>query len=283
MLQILLVRDLLRIMSYDTRSSSDLPSVIKETHVLHLFSFSNLIFTLFLKPVTCLRSLPVPEFRLTLSIGAIWADLVPTVIALAIYFCIADFVLISQCLYYNHINARRAARHPSIQSTTSHMSNENSPLLTRRRSSDTIGLPGSHRRRSSALSNRERQDTLTKILEDEEGHEGNPWLRNTLSILGVIVVGAAGWVLAWQSGVWKPTGTDIPEMSAEAPFGAEFLGYFSAVCYLGYVLPSHPIHPHPHCPVSSLQPHDLPTFRVVTFKAKLTLAQSTHPTNSEEL
>jgi hypothetical protein len=166
------------------------------------------------------------------STGAIWADLVPTVIALAIYFCFADFVLISQCLYYNHINARRDARHASITSVTS-QATEDSPLLTRRRSSDTIGLPGSHRRRSSALS--QRRDGLTKILEESESNEGNTWLKDTLSILGVIVVGSAGWVLAWRSGVWKPTGTETPELSSSAPVGAEALGYFSAVCYLGYV------------------------------------------------
>jgi len=129
------------------------------------------------------------------------------------------------------MNAARAARNPSIQSTTTHDS-ENSPLLTRRRSSDTIGLPGSHRRRSSAMS--QRRDSLSKILEEEDENEGNAWVRNTLSILGVIVVGTAGWVLAWQSGVWKPTDTKS-EVSSSAPFGAEFLGYFSAVCYLGYV------------------------------------------------
>ena len=183
-------------------------------------------------------------YSLTIIPGAIWADLVPTVIALAVYFCIADFVLISQCLYYNHVNALRAKRNPSIQSTTSHDS-ENSPLLTRRRSSDTLGLPGSHRRRSSAMSQNQRRDSLAKIVEGDP-NEGNAWMRNSLSILGVIAVGAAGWVLAWQSGVWKPTpdGVHIPEASNKTPFGAEFLGYFSAVCYLGYgltfALLSHP-------------------------------------------
>jgi len=170
--------------------------------------------------------------------GAIWADLVPTVIALAVYFCFADFVLISQCLYYNHVNDVRAKRHLSIQSTTSHDS-ENSPLLTRRRSSDTIGLPGSHRRRSSAMSQNQRRDSFTKILEEEESNEGNVWMRNTLSILGVIAVGALGWAIAWASGVWKPTPEDIniPQASDKTPFGAEFLGYFSAVLYLGARIP----------------------------------------------
>ena len=163
-------------------------------------------------------------------IGAIWADLVPTVIALAIYFCFADFVLISQCLYYNHINAQKARQ----QSVASAQSTEAEPLLTRRRSSDAIGLPGSHRRRSSAPS--QRRDSLSKILEEDDGPDANPWLRNALSILGVIIVGTAGWAIAWQFGVWIPTpeeGVGDPTSAAEAAIGAKVLGYVSAVCYLG--------------------------------------------------
>lgn len=163
---------------------------------------------------------------LTYHSGAVWADLVPTVIALAIYFCFADFVLISQCLYYNHINAR-IQRQSSIASTGS----EDEPLLTRRRSSDATGLPGSHRRRSSARSGRQRSDSLTKILEEDTSPDANPWLKNALSILAVIAVGTAGWAIAWQSGVWAPTSEDEGE-SNEA-LGAKILGYTSAVCYLG--------------------------------------------------
>lgn len=166
--------------------------------------------------------------------GAIWADLVPTVIALAIYFCIADFVLISQCLYYNHINASRARQ----LSTASTAPSEESPLLTRRRSSD-LGLPGSHRRRSSAMSGTHHRDSLTKILEEDDGPNGSAWVRNTLSILAVIAAGTAGWAIAWQSGVWTPTpeaGNGVGLHKA-APLGAEILGYFSAVCYLGARIP----------------------------------------------
>ena len=173
----------------------------------------------------------LPSFRSRAHInklpGAVWADLVPTVIALAIYFCIADFVLISQCLYYNHINAR-TRRQLSVVSSAS----EEEPLLTRRRSSDTIGLPGSHRRRSSARSGR--RDSLSKILEEDDSPNANQWLRNTLSILAVIAVGTTGWAIAWQSGVWIPTidDGDVPE-TIQAAVGAKILGYASAVCYLG--------------------------------------------------
>jgi hypothetical protein len=60
-------------------------------------------------------------------------------------------------------------------------------------------------------------------------------LRNTLSILAVIAVGAAGWAIAWQSGVWVPTdpeGDNVPEI-AKTAVGAKILGYISAFCYLG--------------------------------------------------
>lgn len=40
-------------------------------------------------------------------IGALWAGLVPVVIAIAVYFCISDGLLIAQCLYYGIRNKRR--------------------------------------------------------------------------------------------------------------------------------------------------------------------------------
>ncbi|TGO85120.1 hypothetical protein BPOR_0429g00060 [Botrytis porri] len=164
------------------------------------------------------------------SSGAIWADLVPTVTVLAIYFCIADFVLISQCLYYNKINAQKRQEADTIVPT------EEDPLLARRRSNSNIGLPGSHRRRSSAMSGSQRhEDTLTKILEEDDSPDANAWVKNIVSILLVIAAGTAGWAIAWRSGVWTPTpenGGDLPKTN-EVAVGAEVLGYFSAICYLG--------------------------------------------------
>ena len=130
-------------------------------------------------------------------------------------------------MYYNHINAKTRKR--SIDSVAT----EDEPLLARRRSNDTLGLPGSHRRRSSAIS--AGGNSLAKILEEDESSEGKPWLKNSLSILGVVVVGTAGWAIAWQSGVWVPVDDgDVVGPQATA-LGAKILGYISAVCYLGYV------------------------------------------------
>ncbi|OAL48885.1 vacuolar membrane PQ loop repeat protein [Pyrenochaeta sp. DS3sAY3a] len=160
--------------------------------------------------------------------GASWAGLVPTVIALAIYFCFADLVLISQCLYYNTKNSRRSRK----QSTRSQDSVE-APLLGRRDSSN-IGLPGSHRR-DSAASRRRRASSLPTIADVEEG--GSEWVNNTLSIIGVCVVGAAGWAIAWKTGVWVPQPIKDDNEGAEIAFGAEILGYASALCYLGARIP----------------------------------------------
>ena len=168
--------------------------------------------------VTCLLT-PLP--------GSVWAGLVPTVIAVAVYFCFADFVLISQCIYYNKVNATRV-RHASIASVES----EQSPLLSRRRSSDTFAPPDSRRRRSTGVSTNQRRDSASKLFEGSD--ETNPWIKNSVSILGTMAAGAAGWAIAWQSGVWRPT----PEQGeivggTQMAVGAQVLGYISAVCYLG--------------------------------------------------
>ena len=166
-------------------------------------------------------------------LGAIWAGLVPTVTALAVYFCFADFVLISQCLFYNHLNARREAFNEVVASPHS----EEAPLLARERSNESIGHPGARRRSSTQLSHSSgaRRDSLVKILDDDDSASGSSWKRNTWSILMVILVGTAGWAIAYRSGVWRPTPNhpgDVPGKEQVA-VGASVLGYFSAVCYLG--------------------------------------------------
>lgn len=166
--------------------------------------------------------------------GAVWAGLVPTVIALAIYFCFADAVLLSQCFYYNTLNTRRD-RKRSLAAAENAASTENAPLLAEHQ--DNMGLPGS-RRRSSAASRRrtrssgERSNSLANIL--EEGQGSAAWLKNTLSVAIILIAGAAGWAIAWRAGAWKPTPVDGADGGTPMPVGAEVLGYVSALCYLGY-------------------------------------------------
>ncbi|KAK7720182.1 hypothetical protein SLS57_005589 [Botryosphaeria dothidea] len=165
--------------------------------------------------------------------GAAWAGLVPTVIALAVYFCFADLVLISQCLYYNIRNARRQRK---VSEASSRDSVEQ-PLLGRR-DSDNLGLPGSRRRSSVASRRRDSQghvDSLAGIAEEQD--TAGEWRKNILSILGVCLAGAVGWAVAYATGVWRPTPVDSGAGSEDIAPGAQILGYASAICYLGARLP----------------------------------------------
>ena len=174
---------------------------------------------------------------------SVWAHLVPTVIALAVYFCIADAVLISQCLYYNYLNARKVQKAilDGQEAANGGVSDDPSqPLLRRTRtsssSSSSIGLPGSRRR--SSVSKGRRSSTLQPPLLETIDEEPSPLkvsLKNTAAILVVSMLGALGWVFAWKAGWWQPTptGDDVNELPRI--LGAEILGYISAIAYLGYV------------------------------------------------
>lgn len=193
--------------------------------------------------------------------GALWTGLAPTAVALASYFCVADVVLISQCLYYNAKTARRELvlrqGRPRRRSSSTAVAGptedeyseeeaeaevyegddaeDDSPLLARRRSS-SIGLPGSHRRHAARRSE-SHLDPLRRIITGEdETPDSNPWLHNTLSLVAVWIVGALGYFASTRMGALDEPGvpSEEPTLQADdiyAKFGMA-LGYFSAVCYL---------------------------------------------------
>ena len=163
--------------------------------------------------------------------GSVWASLVPTVVALAIYFCLSDAILITQCCYYNFLNARKnAAEHPAAHGT--HPNDPSQPLL-RRLSNENIGLPGS-RRRSSA-SHKRRDSSLHGSMPTipEEDSTARATIKNIFAILAICVIGTAGWAVAWKLEIWVPTPTGEDNPEASRILGAEILGYLSAVAYLG--------------------------------------------------
>jgi uncharacterized protein with PQ loop repeat len=185
--------------------------------------------------------------------GALWAGLVPVVIAIGVYFCIADGVLIGQCLYYGIVNKRREGRAllegqasssggAQPQQEQDH-DDEEEPLLKRTRT-NSITIPGSAntRRRSSVSVRRRRSsvaqnDQLAKILEESDESGTRLWFKNAMSVLAIAVVGAAGWALAYESGAWKPSSTSGDTSEENMATGAQILGYLSAVAYLGARIP----------------------------------------------
>ncbi|OXV08805.1 hypothetical protein Egran_03432 [Elaphomyces granulatus] len=180
-------------------------------------------------------------------IGSMSAQLVPMIIAIGVYICIADGVLVCQCFYYNVRNARRRRRSSRRLSNDDDDDDDDdepptstTPLLSRRQISDDLG---SRRRRSSAslkdhqghASLVEVEDTLAKIVQESNSGR-SAWVKNLLSVLVICVIGSAGWTMAWQTGVWTPTPADHGGGTARVP-SSQILGYFSAVCYLGARLP----------------------------------------------
>ncbi|KAL2828727.1 PQ loop repeat-domain-containing protein [Aspergillus cavernicola] len=178
--------------------------------------------------------------------GSAWAGLVPVIVAIAIYFCLADGVLITQCLYYRVRNSRAAAHARHSSSTTT--PEPTTPLLGRRRS-DSLEGAGQRRRGSrqsySALSGSQEQGqgqgqgpdgALAKLVEENRVGQG-ALLKNLSSVLAICVVGMAGWTVAWQTGVWKPAPLEGANGGVDMVPGAQVLGYISAVCYLGARLP----------------------------------------------
>ncbi|KAJ9195273.1 hypothetical protein DTO166G4_4789 [Paecilomyces variotii] len=162
-------------------------------------------------------------------IGAAWAGLVPVIVAIAVYFCIADGVLISQCLYYKYRNARHEA-HRRRSSTP----DPTTPLLGRRMS-DNGGLSSSSINDGQQRRVSQPEDALAKIVEETESGR-QAWTKNVLSVIAICGIGAAGWVIAWQTGAWTPAPQEH-DGEKDMVAGAQVLGYASALCYLSARLP----------------------------------------------
>ncbi|KAL1584795.1 hypothetical protein WHR41_06549 [Cladosporium halotolerans] len=168
--------------------------------------------------------------------GGLWAGLVPTVIALAIYFCFADGALIAQCTYYNTLNAKKDKAAAAAQTTTT---TESDPLLAsaaanppRRKSSTTSQ---SRRRRSTLSHASHRRDSLSRALAPSTS--SSAWAKNSLSILAICLAGSLGWFLAYKTGAWHPVPLADPASAPPTPLGASILGYGSALLYLGARVP----------------------------------------------
>lgn len=173
-------------------------------------------------------------------LGALWAGLVPTVIALAVYFCFADLILITQCLYYNFLNTRKGTGKHSAAASESE--GEERQALLGCRNSDNVGLPGSRRRSSASphQGNSQRSHSGGRsVPSTPEWYAAvREWLKNGVGIFLVCAAGTAAWAIAWRAGLWRPTPSeDDDSNSGDTPkvLGAQMLGYLSALAYLGSV------------------------------------------------
>ncbi len=158
-------------------------------------------------------------------------------------------MLISQCLYYNALNSRKAAAQLEAAldaaAAAADESDEDEPLLAarRRRSSSSVGLPGSHRHHSIRHAESGLEPLTRIITGEDDAPDSNPWLHNTFSVLAVWAFGTAAYFVSYRLGGWDdgqpasaaPGGDGGELLLQSPPIGVVVgmsLGYFSALCYL---------------------------------------------------
>ncbi|KAF5096943.1 hypothetical protein D0Z00_002603 [Geotrichum galactomycetum] len=170
--------------------------------------------------------------------GALWAGLLPGVILLAVWFCIADGMLISSYLYYSkkpahkHHHHHHHHHHDAIAAAEEgrvETSNENQPLLA----DSTTGLATSGaKRKSSSRRKSQRRDSLASLVAPESV---NIWTSYVLPLAFVLLAGFAGFLFSSNNASNSPE--QPPAADEPMKTGPEILGYLSAALYLGARLP----------------------------------------------
>ncbi|OBA21491.1 hypothetical protein METBIDRAFT_32008 [Metschnikowia bicuspidata var. bicuspidata NRRL YB-4993] len=137
--------------------------------------------------------------------GSLWARLLPEVISIAVWFCIADFMMIFSYFYYTRIYPQHHKTKPVASAETTESQSPQAPLL---------------RRRSSAL---------TDIALEPE--EYSVFTKYILPVLFVIGAGCFGYLFAGSDSSAND-GQD-----ADILLGPQIVGYLSAFLYLGARIP----------------------------------------------
>ena len=174
-------------------------------------------------------------------LGAILQGVQPTMTVLAIYYTVADAVLLGQCFYYRGftLSDDPSGPSPSPEDETA-VEEENSPLLWRQ------SQPRRYRSRSSfsSFSGHVRHESPTMASVDSElPSRFLPQLStiraifgNTIALLLTCVAGVVGWhvTLHRSSTINSPTTHTSP---ITFNLGGQIFGYLCAVLYIGSRIP----------------------------------------------
>lgn len=163
-------------------------------------------------------------------LGGVLQDVLPTMIILAVYYTIADIVLLWQCLYYSYRNRQSPS---SSHSRHQHAYDPDAPVDATHLSPAT---PLLRKPSSSTLS--------SKSSASVRGFSSRIWrktLFNLFSVLLVCIAGVTGWWIPQSSfgrddeKITPPKGVDDIDLSF-SPLGQVF-GWLCAVLYLGSRVP----------------------------------------------
>ncbi|KAI1143957.1 PQ-loop-domain-containing protein [Hypoxylon sp. FL0543] len=167
-------------------------------------------------------------------LGAVLQGVLPTMLILAIYYTIADFVLLAQCFYYKGFTWKDELPQPTTKSSN---------VIAVGEPNERTGLLNGH------LDDRERRDSGWSHLNPAVPLVSEPpatppptptklqsaiW--NSVAVLMVCVAGIAGWLLSRQYSTSQPdspTGEGFPSFD----IWGQIFGWLCAVLYLGSRLP----------------------------------------------
>lgn len=154
-------------------------------------------------------------------IGALWAGLLPEVIFLAVWFCIADAMMIFSYFYYTHMYPKHhKVHHHGHEHHHHHHDHENSQAQGH-------GEDHHHHAEHEPLLRRRRSSTLTDIAIEPECH--SIFIRYVLPIFFVLGAGCLGYFLSDSK--------DPTEPDTNIEMGPQIVGYLSAILYLGARIP----------------------------------------------
>lgn len=154
-------------------------------------------------------------------VGAIWANLLPEVIFLAVWFCFADLLMIFSYVYYTHIYKKH--HHHRQHSHGEHQHHHHESHYT-----EHIAPVDENQLGEGSPLLRRRPSTLTDIAIEPEYH--SVFVKYVLPLIFVICSGILGYFLSAGSPREENPDTDIK-------IGPQIMGYTSAILYLGARIP----------------------------------------------
>ncbi|EFR01304.1 seven transmembrane protein 1 [Nannizzia gypsea CBS 118893] len=205
-------------------------------------------------------------------IGAVMQGVLPTMVILAVYYTIADIVLLGQCLYYRGLSVPEITNPPepeateatrasssTLNATQTVPSSERTPLLhngSEREHNGSNGRPATRQRRESHTS----VSSLRRHIMAVDGTHLSPAVPlrkeivetaprpsstfqiiafNTFSITLVCAAGILGWYVSATTRKRHHKGHDLPKQDSSLQFDitGQIFGYLCALFYLASRIP----------------------------------------------
>ncbi|KAA8564596.1 hypothetical protein EYC84_011511 [Monilinia fructicola] len=177
--------------------------------------------------------------------GAVLQGVLPTMIILAVYYTIADVVLLGQCFYYKGFTWRDEVKPPPTPPKPTYAA----VTAGTSEPTETTGLLTGHERRSSSIS-AQHLSPVVPLLDPPKPDDApaiknakpisplQTFLFNFFSILLVCIAGVLGWWISSTSpSSSSPTKGPSPQRPSFSPLGQTF-GYLCAILYLSSRIPS---------------------------------------------